>query len=397
MSLIGQQVFVAPGQVFSTISGGGGGGGGGTNLSVSTISVNPTGTIFLDAAGSQNAEIFGLANTTAGTQSTTSISVAFPSGYTPPGAGSGTGLWTIESQDQFNSSYYGDLCAGRYIVAGNNSGTGNELPWVTAGVNCDMTIHAASSINLQTSSVLVNGAPLSGGSVAPGANLTGLSTISVSSMTVTNGLLLTDGLAMSNTSIGFDTQGQAVQYYNAGNSNIYITGVSTASVKIGTQSNTNVISVEDTSLVVPNITGVSSINGSQPTNKSSYQISTLTGDTTYIPQNNVAWPLSGDIPVSAGHTYRITGNLALNNAGGSGYTTISVSGGAGFPAFLRSYVNAQLTPGLNGAAGECSGMVKSADGTPLQIVGYNSDTTASTLLQAYWPNWVVEDLGTNMM
>jgi hypothetical protein len=41
--------------------------------------------------------------------------------------------------------------------------------------------------------------------------------------------------------------------------------------------------------------------------------------------------------------------------------------------------------------------VKAADTTPLQIVAYNTDPTTSTTLQAYWPNWVIEDLGTGLL
>jgi hypothetical protein len=153
-------------------------------------------------------------------------------------------------------------------------------------------------------------------------------------------------------------------------------------------------------MFVSSLVGVSTINGAPAAGgypRSSLPISTLTGDTTYIPQNNVAWPLSQGYTPTAGHTYRISGNIALSNAGGSGHTSIGVSGGVGFPAFLQSYPNSQLTPALNGAAGGIEGIVKAADTTPLQIVAYNTDPTTSTTLQAYWPNWVIEDLGTGLL
>ena len=249
----------------------------------------------------------------------------------------------------------------------------------------------------------INGA-VPGGGVAPGANLPGLSTIGVSSIaggvSIASGAGAGDGLNMGNGTINFDspaTSRQANMFYNSSDSNLYIVGLSTHTVRIGSQSNTTALQIGDAGLFVPNVFGVSTLNGSQPVITAAYPVSTLTGTQTYIPQGNVAWPLSGDIPVTAGHSYRISGNLALNNAGGTGYTALSVSGGGvGFPAFLHSYPNSLASPGNNGLAGGVSGIVKPSNTGPLQIVGFNSDATVSTLCDFYWPNWVVEDLGTGL-
>ena len=257
------------------------------------------------------------------------------------------------------------------------------------------TFDTASISSLTVSSI--NGAA-PGGSVAPGASLPGLSSIGVSTLTA-NGVFTTNGLSMSNTTLDFGAPGFGgpIQYFNAGDSNLYISGLSTHTVRIGTTSTANVVQIGDTGIFTANIFGVSTLNGSQPVITTAYPVSTLTGTTTYIPQNNVAWPLSGDIPVTANHSYRISGNLAVGNPGGSGYTTLAVSGGGvGFPAFIHSYPNALANPGNNGLAGGVAGIVKPSNAGPLQIVGYNSDAAQSTTCDFYWTNWVVEDLGTGL-
>jgi hypothetical protein len=342
MSLIGQQVFVAPGVVFDGIGSGGGG----------SLPANP----YFSSISTQVVHI---------------EDYNAPGNY-PGRIRSNSGSMRIEAQN-------GDLW---------------EL--------------SLSSITVSS----INGAAPGGGGVAPGANLTGLSTISVSSLTATNGIVASGGIQMSNTTIQWDTNKQAVTYYNAGDSNLYIQAVSTANVVIGTASNATALQVGTTSINMPtavymdtlnnntaNVStiNVSSINGNQTTNKTGWAVSTLTGGVTYIPQNNVAWPLSGDISVVSGHTYRISGALALSNAGGTGHTALLVSGGgAGFPSPLCSFPNSLANPGNNGLAGGVQAIFKPS-ASPVQVVGYNTDATQSTGMEFYWTNWLVEDLGTNLL
>jgi hypothetical protein len=362
MSLIGQQVFVSPGQVFQGIGGGGGG--------TSTFqTINFSGALnFDDPATAVIQDIqFTSFDSVPTSVSTNSIQINSP-------AGSAASLLLAAGNDSQG-----------YIQVNQ---AGDQTQPLALQILSPTYI---SSLNVSS----INGAT-PGGGVAPGADLTGISTISVSSMTVTNGILAAGGVAMSNTTIQFDLVGQAIQYYNAGDSNLYIQGLSTHSVQIGTAAAPNQIQVSDTGLFATNVFGVSTLNGSQPTTKASYQVSTLTAGLTYIPENNVAWPLSGEIPVTAGHAYRISGNLALSNAGGVGHTTIAVSGGgAGFPQFVHSYPNSLASPGNNGLAGGIAGIV-TPNATPLQIVGFNSDPTNSTAMEFYYLNWLVEDLGTNL-
>jgi hypothetical protein len=143
---------------------GGGGGGSSANLNISTMAVNPTGEILFPNSGFQNGQIIGY--TDQANNSTTTLSVAFPTGYV--GVNSNTGLWTVENQDSFASIYYGDFCAGKFVVAGNNQGATGQLPYITAGTNGDMTIVGAASVNISTPSLLQNGVPIGGGGGATG-------------------------------------------------------------------------------------------------------------------------------------------------------------------------------------------------------------------------------------
>lgn len=182
-------------------------------------------------------------------------------------------------------------------------------------------------------------------------------------------------------------------YYNASDSNVYLTGLSTHAVYIGTASTTTELAVVDGGVNILGNLNVSSINNQAPTFKATYPVSTLTGCNAYVPANNVAWPLSGDIFTTAGHTYRISSALAWNN-GSNGNTTLAISGGgAGFPNFIATVKNADAIPGNNGLAGGVSAVFKPASGSSVQINGYNTDPAQSTLLEFYNPYWVVEDLG----
>jgi hypothetical protein len=163
MSLLPGLTQSAPGvPIFAPASGGGGGGG--ANLNISTMAVNPNGEILFPNSGTQNGQIIGFTDTA--NNSTTTLSVTFPTGYV--GANSNTGLWTIENLDNFNSLYYGDFCAGKFVVAGNNSGASGQLPYITAGTNGDMTIVGAASVNISTPSLLQNGVPIGGGGSSGG-------------------------------------------------------------------------------------------------------------------------------------------------------------------------------------------------------------------------------------
>lgn len=258
-----------------------------------------------------------------------------------------------------------------------------------------------------------------GGGGGGGTSITA-STIAVSSMTVESmtfngpnpGLFMENRAIQLNDATSAGAIGQAGIAWNNTTSNIQIVAPSTTAVYIGTEKGIGGLTVRDDGVYVApwlstqQVTSVtaslqnlttSTINGSQPPISAAYPVSTLVGTNAYIPQGNVAWPLSGAIPAAAGHTYRISGQLAINNAGGTGVTNLVVSGGAGFPQYLHTYLNTDAIPGNNGLAGGVTTVIKSQDGTSLQIVGYNTDPSQSTLCDFYIDKWVVEDLGTNLL
>lgn len=85
-----------------------------------------------------------------------------------------------------------------------------------------------------------------------------------------------NGLNMSNTFLQFSqfSQNSATAYYNAGNSNLYVTSPSTAVVAIGTQSNPANLQVGDTSVNIPTALYATS----QGVNFSSLTVSSINGN-----------------------------------------------------------------------------------------------------------------------
>ena len=195
MSLVPLKTNVnATQSLYAPASGGGGGGGGGPNLNVSSMTVNGNGVIVMtNAGGGQTSEILGFADNASPGVSTTALGVHFLGGYTGPQGL--TGVWSVLNNDNVNPAYYGDFAAGRFIVAGADSGTTNTLPIIAADTSSGMYLQAPSTINLQTStvnfqvsSILLNGAPFGGG---------GATVSTFPDLTVSNSLALGATLNMS--------------------------------------------------------------------------------------------------------------------------------------------------------------------------------------------------------
>jgi len=160
MSLLPNSTEAGPGAPYWATVGSGGGGGSGPNLSVSTITFNPTGGITMaNASGPETAEITGyvdLNNT-----SSTTLGISFISGK-PADA---DGMWGIVDS-QGGSQFYGDFAAGRYVVCGLNAGTSDPLPFLTTNGGSDLVV-SASNVNISSLNVSsINGAAPGGGSVA---------------------------------------------------------------------------------------------------------------------------------------------------------------------------------------------------------------------------------------
>ena len=213
------------------------------------------------------------------------------------------------------------------------------------------------------------------------------------------------GINMSNNTISLDQNKLAGLYYNASNANVYLTGVSTHQINIGTQSNTTQLSVEDNQVSILNNLQVSSINGGAVGGgTTSVGLSNFTGNSATIPSGSLAYPLSATFSVLSNHTYRISQNVALSNGDATGYTTIGLSGGglAGLPIFLQTWKNVDLIPGLNGG---CSGIATtvtaSANGS-MQVVAYNRSGASNTLVEVQADGagggckWTLEDLGVGL-
>jgi hypothetical protein len=414
--------------------GAGGGGGGGSNspdIQVSTITVNPNtqGVILANGNSGATAGITGFRNY--GTNNSTSqLSVAFPSGYS--GIAGNAGVWTVENNDG-GGAYYGDFAPGRIVILGQNAGTTNPVPILSAGTNSDLTISANTSINLSTPTILQNGVPLSGSvpSALTVSSLTAYPNSATNQSYVIVGGQPNNNVAVNNVSSavsymdlnlrdanGVNTDlarmnlthdyGVALVYsqnaganfkgsieilssINGGPSGIVLDGANNAVLTIGNGT------VQTSSFTVSSINGAVYPPPAVGVTASTVALSNFAGDTAYIPGGNLAYPLSDNFAISAGHTYRLSGNLAFTNGEAATRTDLVISAGiAGFPVFLGTLQNGDLIPANSGGAGGYQTVFYAATGGTGQLLGYNTATTTSTLVQAQSASakWVLEDLGT---
>jgi hypothetical protein len=314
MSLLVNQSQVNASSAFFAPASGGGGGGGGPNLSVSTIVVNPapaSNAITMPNGGSGVTPVItGFTNNSATATSTTTLGVQFVTGYTGPQGLSG--VWAVENGDNLANAYYGDFCAGRFIVAGNNSGAVQALPIISAGVNGDMTISAISSLNIATPLLTQNGVPISGGSVGP--NL-GLSTLTFGGGS-NPGMFMENKTILLNPAASVSTVGSAGLAWNNTTSNIQLIAPSTTSVYIATEKITGNLQVKDDGVYcspfvsTPNLT-VSSINGAAYPPPAGgitrTTLNTLSGVS--VLGDGSLTVITGDITPTAGHLYQIVGDI----------------------------------------------------------------------------------------
>ena len=262
--------------------------------------------------------------------------------------------------------------------------------------NANQFIFNCSSINVSS----INGQAPAGGSQNLSLNTITFAGASNPSLYMENRAIQFNGAA-SAASIGL-----ATMFWNNSASNLNVIAPSTSSVFVGTEQLTGYLIVEDSGvyahpfLSTPNLQ-VSSINGAvypPGGTVTSVALSNFSGDQAVIPLSNVAYPLSDNFNITGGHTYRISANLGFNNVDGSGTRTdIVVSGGgAGFPVFITTKSNTDLIPGLSGQSGGYSTVFLASANASVQVVGYNTSTTAGTTVQVQSASskWVLEDLGT---
>ena len=218
---------------------GGGGGSVGPDLTVSTLTVAPSGPgiKLMNAAGNASANITGYRAANASTNDTI-LSVVYPSGYIGPEGL--TGVFAIENIGG-SGAYYGDFASGRLIVLGQNAGSVNPVPIIDAGTNSDLVIAANTSINLSTPTILQNGAPL-----IVGSNPTFASVAAQNYMNVANQNGGTNNLRFES------LNNQTFQLH-------VINGVGDPGIRIGASNNT--VTINDADLQVTTINGAPYVPG----------------------------------------------------------------------------------------------------------------------------------------
>ena len=224
MSVLDNQSRInASASLFAPAGTSGGGGGGGVNLTVSTITFGV----------GQPANILTQTNILdiAGVGDTNSLQLG------------------SEGQDQFLGNQY---C----LQFSGSNGSGGDVTFCDINGNNSalLALNGQSrGLNSQNVSTIIYGATiLTACDDGAGASLHGRD-FTCSTLFAQNLVTMAGGANMSNTTLQFSqfSQNAAVAYYNASNTNLYITCPSTAVVAIGTQSNAANLQVGDTSINIP--------------------------------------------------------------------------------------------------------------------------------------------------
>ena len=132
-----------------------------------------------------------------------------------------------------------------------------------------------------------------------------------------------------------------------------------------------------------------------------YGVSTITAnqDFTTIPINGAAWPLSKDIPVVAGNTYRLSALMGFSNNDALAVYNVIYVVGTGQPTIpIVAVVQTPTNPYLNTQT--YSVIFNALTTGNVQVVAYNFSTTVPTILTfnqgpnpSSVPFWLVENLG----
>lgn len=233
----------------------------------------------------------------------------------------------------------------------------------------------------------------------------------------TRGVDMSTVLQMNANLLSLGGNNQSGLYWNATDSNTYITGLSTHAVAIGTQAAPVQLQISDTSINMPTAVfmdqgsisslTVSSINGATPggSGRTTVALSNFSGNSATIPLGNLAYPLSALAPVTSNHTYRISANIAMSNGDAAGFTAVGVNGGglAGFPLFMTTLKNVDLVPSLNGGSSGIETIFRASANGSVQVEAYNTSAASNTLLEVQANGvgggcaWLLEDLGVGLL
>jgi hypothetical protein len=211
--------------------------------------------------------------------------------------------------------------------------------------------------------------------------------VMISFSSIGGGVNLNCGIAMNNNTMNLDIAKNAALYYSAGDSNVYLTGLSTHRVNIGTQSNASLLSVQD---------NLVTINGKTPVvNWSTIGLNATNfpGGAGTVPISNVPFAMTDSFVVDTTRKYRVSLEAGYANADATGSYTAVYVGGTTPTVYLTTINNSNAIPAQNDARGGCSAIFAPTLST-VQIICANSSGIAATGIQVNTAaGVVVEDLG----
>jgi hypothetical protein len=214
----------------------------------------------------------------------------------------------------------------------------------------------------------------------PAANLM------MSFSSITGGVNLNCGIAMNNNLIELDVAKEAELRYSAGTSNVFLTGLSTHQVNIGTQSNASLLSVQD---------NLVTINGKTPVVNWStigFDGTNFPGGAGTVPINSVPFAMTNTFTVDTTHKYRVSLMAGYSNADPVSFTTVYMSGTSP-TAYLTTIDNANAVAAVNFSRASCSAVFVPSSSNAQVVCANSSAAQVSGVTVNTGTGVVVEDLG----